>query len=339
MIEAEDIDFHHPADAGHLYAETNSFCITVPEENILASVYVVVRKGIGVMAADVVVYGDLSADRANCLYIDTQQHLPAPERLSRYETPNGLSVRALDPANYEVRYRGFDDTRIDFDFAGLMPPFDIHDPAHSPMARPESSQQHAGSGLGAGYAGHFDVTGHVTGTITVRGRSFDIDCVETMDHSWGTRPEVGIHSMGWMHAHFGRDLAFHWIVAFDPLAAADRQWRLAHGYVLESGSVFGLIGLTMNTVRVGRVLTAAELEVTDVRGRTYRLRGRSLAGAPWICYTSTETFTALIEWTLEDGRVGHGASQVNESMQSLNRRLGAHRFRSPDAGQVGSASH
>jgi len=322
MIKPEDLEFHTPPDADHTHAETNYFCVTIPEERLMASVYTVTRKALGVTLADVVVFGALVDNRAECLYLDTQQHLPAPAQLSDYSLPNGLSVRAQSPRDYSVDYRGYDGMELHFEFKGLMEPFDIHDPEHSPKAAKSLDAQHAGSGLGAGYGGHFDLTGHATGTLTLAGKTYRIDCVETMDHSWGPRPELGVHSMGWMHAHFGKDLAFHWIHSWDLDKPAGSEQTLAHGYVLENGEVHGLTDLKLRTTRAGVVMTAMEVELTDKRGKVWRLHGSAEIGAPWIPYTCTMLYAALMRWTLPDGRVGHGMAQENQSLQALTRRRG-----------------
>jgi hypothetical protein len=322
MITPEDIEFHTPPNADHTWTETNFFALTIPEEHLMATVYTLTRKGVGVMSADVIVYGALTDNRAECLYIDSQQQLPAPAKLSDYSTPSGLRVQAFSPRNYRVDYTGYDDTGIHIDVEGLMEPFDIHDPDHSPKAAKSKDAQHAGSGLGAGYGGHFDMTGHVTGTFKLRGQEYRVDCVETMDHSWGVRPELGVHSMGWMHAHFGKDLAIHWINTLDVDKPVGSQQTLAHGYVLDKGVVYGLTDLKLRCTRVGSVLTAIEAEATDKRGRVWRLHGTADIGAPWICYTSTVVYVAHMRWTLSDGRVGYGIAQENESMQSLTRRRG-----------------
>lgn len=324
MIRPEDIEFHPPPEPDHRYAETNFFCFTIPEQRLMVSAYTVSRPSVGAMAADVIVFGDLVSDRAECLYIDSQQHLPLPARLSDYRTPSGLVVKAKDPRSYHVEYSGYDGLRFSVDFEGLMEPFDIHDPEHSPKAKAHAStaEKHAGSGLGSGYGGHFDLTCRVRGELQLGGKLYAVDCVETMDHSWGTRPELGLPAMGWMHAHFGPDLAIHWIAARDPAQPGDRQWTLAHGYVLQNGKVYGLTDMTMRSVHAGRVLSAMQIEVTDVRGQRFRLEGSSVIGAPWTCFVCTEAYCAMVRWTLPDGRIGHGMCQQNESMQSLNRRIG-----------------
>ena len=322
MIKPEDIEYHTPPTADYLWAETNYFSITIPEHQLLISVYTVSRKGIGVMSADVAIHGALVDNRAECLYVDNRQHLPAPERLSDTCTPTGLRVRAHNPRDYRIDYLGFEDTELHVDFKGLMEPFDIHDPAHSPKAVHEKDAQAAGSGFGTGYGGHFDLTGHITGTLKLRGKEYAIDCVETMDHSWGPRPEIDMPSIGWMHAHFSKDLALHWIVLCDYQKPVGQQQTLAHGYVMENGTAYGLTDLKLRTVRAGVISCGMDVEATDVRGKVWRLYGSAQVGAPWVCYVSTMVYIAMMRWTLADGRVGYGVTQENHALQLLNRQRG-----------------
>jgi hypothetical protein len=108
----------------------------------MAQVYTVVRKAIGVMYADVMVLGCLTESCGEYLYIDPQQHLPAPEKFSDYTTPSGLHIQAArPPRDYRVDYVGFDNTEIHVDFEALMEPFDIHDPDHSPKAKKDKVAQ------------------------------------------------------------------------------------------------------------------------------------------------------------------------------------------------------
>ncbi len=322
MIRPHDIEFHVPADVDYRWAETNYFCVTIPEERLMASVYTVTRKGLGVQLVDVCIWGTMTDDRAECLYIDSQQHLPAPDRLSDYRTPNGLHVRAFCPRDYKVDYVGHDGTEIHFDFQGLMEPFDIHDPEHSPKAQATESARAAGSGFGEAYTGHFDLTGHVTGRLKLRGREYPIDCVETMDHSWGPRGEHGMVTMGWNHAHFGPDLAIHLIDLWDPDRHGHAEHTLAHGYVMENGVVSGVTAIEMDCFHFGHVLTGIEAKVTDRRGRVLRMLGTAMIGAPWEPYTSTLLYVSLMRWMLADGRVGYGLGSYNASMHALNRRHG-----------------
>lgn len=322
MIVQNDIEFHTPQDVDYKYAETNYFCLTIPEEGLMASVYVVIRKGLGVMVSDIVVFSTLTDSRAECAYIDCHQHLPAPDKLSDFTTENGLTIKAFSPRDYRVDYVGYDDTEIHFDFKGLMEPFDIHDPDHSPMAKRTIEEQHAGSGLGAAYGGHFDLTGRITGTLKLYGKEYRVDCIETMDHSWGARPERALNAIGWMHAHFGENFAIHWINSWDMDKPVGTELGLAHGYVMEDGQVYGLTNLKMRAVRTSSMLIGVEVEATDKRGKTYRLSGSAQVGAPWVSYTSILLYASLMRWTLGDGRVGYGMSQESQPLQQLTRRYG-----------------
>lgn len=323
MIRKEDVEYHTPPDADHTYAETNWFCFYIPEPRLMGIIYTVSRKGVPAISSDVSIYGALVDNRAETLYLDSQQMLPAPDRLSDYTLPSGLSVKAVNPPrDYHVDYVGYDGTEINLDFQGLMDPFDIHDPDHSPFAKTTVAEQHAGSGMGSGYGGHFDLTGHLTGTLRLRGQEYPIDCIETMDHSWGSRPERHVPSMGWSHAHFGEDFVIKWINHWHHDRPIDQQQPLAHGYVMDHGKVYGLTDMSLHTHRVGSVITSLELEVTDTRGETFRALGTAEVGGPWICYASALVYAAMTRWTLEDGRVGYGLAAEIQSVQSLTRRHG-----------------
>jgi hypothetical protein len=317
MITAQDVDYHLPADADYRWAETNYFCLYVPGEKILAQAFTTTRKALGAQAADVLMLGSLTQSRAEYLYIDVQQHLPAPEKLSNYTTPSGLHVEVTKaPRDYRIDYVGFDNHEIHVDFKALMDPYDINDPEQNPMVGKGTT------GMGASYNGHFDMTGHVTGHIVVAGKEVKVDCVETMDHSWGVRPETGLHALGWMNAHFGPDLFFHWINTWDLDQPIDAQHALANGYVVENGKLHGLVDLQMRCTRLGVLNTAMEVVVTDVRGRKFHLHGVAEIGGPWVAYPCSVTSLAEFRWVLPDGRIGHGMCQDNQPLRELTPRRG-----------------
>lgn len=322
MVTDQDTDFHTPADADYRHAETNWFCFYIPKEKLMGIVYTVARRGVGVQSCDVSLYGALVDNRAETLYLDAQMALPCPPKLSEYRTANGLYVKAHNIRDYTVSYRGYDDMELDFDFKGLMEPFDIHDKHHSPMAKDDVHAQHAGAGMGSGYGGHFDLTGQFNGRLKFQGQEYAIDCVETMDHSWGNRAEIFVPAMGWSHCHFGPDLAIKWINHWDPTKPVDRQQSLAHGYVMENGEVFGLTDLKLITHRLGSVIHNVEVTATDKRGKVWTAHGAAECGGPWVCYVASNLYVAQCRWTLHNGRVGYGlASEIN-SMQAITRQHG-----------------
>src|SRR3546814_14566662 len=93
---------------------------------------------LGVCMADIT-----SLDRITDLweeqaYVDNQQHMPCPEKLSDFSLPNGLTVTAVEPINhYRVEYRGIDDTSFRLDYRALHAAYDINDPAIDPLRSEE----------------------------------------------------------------------------------------------------------------------------------------------------------------------------------------------------------
>ena len=100
MITAQDLEYHHGPNDDYTWAETYYIPISVPEERLFAHVYVCVRPVLGSMANDIRVHGAVSATEFDLLSIDSQFHLPAPERFSHIHGPNGLSVKAVRPASH-----------------------------------------------------------------------------------------------------------------------------------------------------------------------------------------------------------------------------------------------
>ncbi|MBR8345946.1 DUF7065 domain-containing protein [Burkholderia ambifaria] len=307
MILPEDVRFHTPADVSYDWAETNFFSVYVPEANITAWVYTIARPGIGAFVADVSMIDSLGRTSLEALYVDFQQHLPMPERLEHYELPNGLSVRTMnEPRDYQVDYVGVDGTELHWTVRGLMEPYDIHDKSMDPLACADVDT----TGFGAAYANHFDMTVHVTGTLKVRGRIHEVDCVSTMDHSWGPRNERGLRPMGWVNASFSRSLAFQTIWTFEPFTDGWHQFRLAHGYALIDGKVRGLVSGRQRAVRRGAFPFSYEQVLVDIDEVEHHLLGVPVAQHPWACYSNTMPVLSMMRWFYK-GQEGYGQAQEN----------------------------
>lgn len=305
MIKDSDAQFHD-TDGDPTWAETNYFGFFNAEESLNIGVYALFRPNLGVVSSTICMNSRRVVTHWEADFCDMQASLPMPKPhdLLDYALLNGLQVRCLEPNRvWEIRYDDRQGTEIDVRFEGLMPPFDIHDPDMDPMV---GAKTEAGKfAWGTAYNGHFDLTGRVRGSVSIRGRRVPIDCVSTMDHSWGPRPERNKPSMTWLHGHFGTDLSLHAILGFDPAAGGKELW-LAHGYVLENGEVFGL------KAGSGRVERRQEwyaehiaLELTDRAGRVWKPEARALTTFPWLCWPNMITFNPLCEWTL-GRRCGHG---------------------------------
>lgn len=307
MIEARDADFHDvPPEHRETWTETNYFPFHIPTANLSGCVYVVCRPGLGVAMCDVTIFDRCAEHWEGLAYTDNQQHLPCPASLTDYTLRNGLSVKAVaSPRDYRIDYVGIDDTELHFDFRGIMRPQDFNDPEQDPLTRLHKTG--AGSWDQA-FNGHFDMTGRVTGSLTLRGVPHDIDCLATMDHSWGPRLERDNGSAVVLQAHFDGGTAIHAMAALD-LRREDAIGPMLHGYVLQpDGSVRGLVAGHGSARRTGLRPDTIEAVLEDEDGRQYALAGRMLNWAPWAPYSSILYYSGLAEWTL-DGRIGHGPYQ------------------------------
>lgn len=314
MIRPEDVAFHTPDDMQHDWAETNFFSFYVPQANLTGWVYIVARPYVGAMVCDIEVMDRIGRVTLETRYFDFQQHLPMPEKLENFTLPNGLSLRTEnEPRNYVIDYQGTDDTFFKLNFAGVMEPFDIHDPNMDPLASTDPSQ----SGFGSAYANHFDMTCHVTGKIRVRGEDHDVDCVTTMDHSWGPRNERGMNPMGWINGNFGPDCAFSTIWKLDQFKQGWDQFELAHGYMLVDGEVRGLTKGRMRAVRQGVFPAGYETVLTDAEGREYVIIGQTVNQTPWACYSNIMAINSTVRWHYA-GREGAGLAQENWPLDRLS---------------------
>lgn len=323
MISPEQIDYQVPPGADHSWVETYLIPVVIPEEHIYALIYVCARPVLGVMSNQVMIMGSLSDNRSDLLHYNDNQHLPAPLKFSELTSPMGLSIVATKaPRNFRIDYSGFDGTEIHVDWIGLMDPFDIHDRNHSPQAGCVEDMHADIDTSRTHQAGHFDLTGRVTGTLTVRGKTFAVDSIERMDHSWGPRDPMVIKNMYIVSATFGEDLAFHMICPWNPDKVGSEQFQLTHGYVLDSGKVYGLTNhLHMTSNHHGLMCTGLKMEVKDVRGKTYRLNATADIGAPWSPYPSAITYNSLMRWTYGD-RDGYGVVLPNYNLPYLNQKRG-----------------
>lgn len=286
MIVDADADFHARDPADRSWTETTFLPFFVPEPGIFGNLYVLARPNLGVALSSVLVSEGLCLQPYEVDFTDSQMHLPCPASFSRYTLANGLSVEATDgPRAYRFSYRsGLDSCRFDLEFKALHRPFDPHDPRENPLLATAAGQA-ADPRMGAHWVnGHFEVKGHVTGTLVLRGREYTVDCWEGMDHSWGPRPELGTRSAAWISANFGPGLAFH-IAA--PLELVDGEVRydgLRFGFVAEDGVVHGLVAARIEAVRAQMVPTAIRIVATDVRGREWQIEGHAVAGHPWYSF-------------------------------------------------------
>lgn len=317
MIQDDDAQFH-TTDPDPTSAETNYFGFYSAVEHVNVGVYALFRPNLGVVSSTICINSGRAVTPWEADFCDMRAALPIPKphNLLDFKLMNGLHIRCLEANRiWHIDYDDSEGTSIDVRYEALMPAFDIHDPSMDPMC---GSQSEAGKfAWGTAYNGHFDQTGTFKGHIAVRGHEIPIDCISTMDHSWGPRPERGKPNMSWLHAHFSKDLAFHGIFGFDQSSNGDLLW-LAHGYVLEKGKVYGLKAGTGRVERLQeRYPEHISLELTDSIDRVWKAKGFALTTFPWQCWPNMVSFNSLFEWEMQ-GNQGHGEVQDFFELPQLN---------------------
>jgi hypothetical protein len=313
MLGPEYAEFQFGPDSHWQWVETLALPFAVPEHNINVVCYVVTRPKMGVCAVDITIMDRIASLWEEQAYIDNMQHLPCPKRLSDFTLENGLSVKAVEPIkHYRVDYEGFDETSFHLDYRALHVPYDINDPELDPMASARN-----GPAWDSSWSGHYDITYHVTGKLTVRGKTYAVDCVDTGDRSWGPRPERNNSSVIWWHASFGQALTCHLFTGHD-IATTDQLGPHISGYILENGELFGLTTSRGRQEYMAAMPMGGELEVTDVRGKTFAFTYSTVNGCYWAPYPSN-TYLQASSRVAHNGLIGNGVQQMGLSRGYLTR--------------------
>lgn len=327
MITPEDMDWHPSDPAQQNWAETLVCVFSVPEAGILGNAYVLARPNVGAAISSVVVHGGFATRVHEIDFADPQVHMPAPEKFSDFTLPSGLSLHVDDaPRDFSVRYESNAPgaCRLDLRFEAIHEPYDTHDTAHNPLMVTDA---HGARDTGLGDVwnnGHMDAVGHVTGTLELRGETYEVDCYDGMDRSWGARAEVGQAGAAWIHVTLGPDYALHVGMALriddDGTVVYD---SLRFGYVVEHGEMVGLTSATVTAARIDMVAVSNHIVATDANGKTHEFRGTAVGGYPWhqfspayVCYQSLMRYE-------RDGVVGHAEHGDIFGLEYLGRRMSA----------------
>lgn len=330
MIRPEDAEFHSRDPSMLSWTETMVLIFSVPEAALLGNVYVLARPNLGVVTSSVVVHQGFCRQPYEIDFCDPQVHVPCPPSFTSFKLPTGLSVERTDPLlGYRFEYADSAGAcSLSLDFKGLMAPFDMNDPAENPLlvsGDDWAEPHHAVSSAGKG---HFDLVGRVTGELELRGRKYEVDCVDGMDHSWGPRTEetagTGSRAAAWMHVSFGEEFAMHLAMALDIRDGEVVYDGLRFGYVMEENKVFGLVEADVQCERTDMVGTSNHIRARDARGREHDFHGTAVGGAPWYVFNPCcVSFQSLYRY--EDGpRVGYCEGADIFGLNFLAERMSRH---------------
>jgi hypothetical protein len=308
MILGNDAEFHEPPVGEPLWAETNYFGFEIPQASTHVGLYSLFRPNLGVVNSAIFANSRKVTAGWEIDYWDHRAYLPMKKQpLTNFSLDNGLTVVCREPNRvWDISFHNNVALDVEVTFEALMAPFDIHDPEMNPRAKRKGTDLSAGE-LWAG--GHFDLTGQVTGEVTLHGSRYDVDWLSTMDHSWGVRSEYQPGTMTWLQAHFSRDLAIHGMFQFDPTVPLDQplDLDLTHGFLMRNGSAIGFKNGTGRTERTGLYQVRTTLDLVDAEDNEWHLVGESITQFPAEYWPGSMSMMVMKKWTMNN-QTGYGTS-------------------------------
>lgn len=324
MITDADSEFHE-RDADDLtWTETMFLPFAIPEEGIFGNVYVLARPNAGVATSSILIGQGFCPDPWDVDFTDPQVHQPCPESFKKFSLPSGLTVNTPSPKEVDVTYENaLGACSFDLSFRGLHEPFDPSDPAQNPLLVDDRAQVDSRHGR-EWENGHFEVKGHITGTLQLRGREYTVDCYDGMDHSWGPRPEVGTRSVAWVSVNFGPDLAIHLAMLIALEDGRVRYDRLRFGFVVRNGEVRPIIDARITAEHTHLLAINNHILATDDRGEQYEFFGTAISSHPWYSFNPCHvSYQGVFRYHWGD-RIGYGEMADIYGLDYLAERMSRH---------------
>jgi hypothetical protein len=153
------------------------------------------------------------------------------------------------------------------------------------------------------YPGHIEQSAVVTGTVTVGGVAYAIDCLGHRDHSWGgERDWSKFYGWDYLNGEFGRDLWFN-AVRFEIAPGSDIFIGcLWDGTELHAASD---IRLDVRTADGGTRQIGCDVRFKDERGREYHIVGEQVLTNLLVQFGKTWLKDGIALYRIGD-RTGYG---------------------------------
>lgn len=318
MITTKDWDFHPVARDNWRWTETTPLSFSVPEAGILGNIYIAARPNLGAALSSVGIVQGFRFQPFEVDFSDAQMHLPCPPNFTDYELESGLRVKSTPERrefHFQYEYKLGGGCSLDLKFRGLHEPFDGADPKQNPLLAQPAGHKHD-ERLGTQWgnpssdpndpSGHFELVGHITGHLELRGQRYEVDCYDCVDHSWSRRTETSKRAVGWISACFGSDYALHMAMLLDQRDGRTTYESLRNGYAMVNGEVRGLVSAEVVGRHSNHCPMSCRIVATDVTGQRHEVQGNAIAVHPWFNYNPSHVaFQSLMRWQATDGRIGH----------------------------------
>lgn len=281
--------------------ETQFFGFSVPEARIHALLYTWCHPNLNLISSGVVVVQGKRRMAPAFDILDYRAYLSAEElggSLLNYKTSSGLEVEVIEPGK-KFRTKYLDrERRNSFDV--------VHTGLHAPCVWSSNV--------------HFEQVMKTEGEVVIRGKRYDVNGTHIRDRSWGEiREEVprNIPPIAWITGAFDDGVCFH-VTAFDSPELGP-IWKDKFDLGSEDNLRFGWVIVDGEQAALKRVrkLTRydedlmpdeVEMEMVDERDRTFRVRGKTIAGFPFHVWPNCRWPICLARWD-RDGSVGYGDVQ------------------------------
>ncbi len=299
----EKDDFLHPQMNALITTdeatETQYFGFSVPEENIHAVIYLWHHVNLGTVSGGVMVWQGIKPQPLAAEIFDWRHHMSdrvLRNDLHSFEFVNGYKVDVIEPLN-KIRARYDDDSRgnsFDITLSAVVDPVMLASNAH------------------------FEQAMRARGQLTLRGKSYSVDCYNVRDRSWGeSRGEqlLPIPPVTWMTAVFDENFIFSCNITDHP----DKNpiWRNAfdvnpdsvvkHGWIYKDGDFLHVIKAEKLTHyrRDTLIPTRCEMVLIDEQDNRYEIEGEVIASCNCNLWANMSAPVALVKWTCGD-KVAYG---------------------------------
>ena len=316
--ELRDEDIHPEAmrEQPHYgLTETQYFGFCIPEHRIHAFLYLWYHPNLKVVSGGPIVFQgikpiSLSVELTDYLDFMPDSRLTGGLRSFRFD--NSYQVEMLEPGRkFRARYSN-PERRNSFDI--------LYTAVSEPMVWASSR--------------HFEQVMKVEGHLELRGKAYEVGGFNIRDRSWGeARLEDPVPGppIAWMTATFDESFAFN-VTALDhpdlkPMwagkFAVDPEKIDKGGWMIVDGKPVAVQSTRKRSTYdpVTLMPTGTEMEITDVNGRTFNVKGTVLAATPFNTWPNLRVPICLTRWEC-NGKVGYGDIQEAQWTDFLYRLCG-----------------
>jgi hypothetical protein len=282
--------------------ETQYFGFSVPEENIHALTYLWHHPNLGTVSGGAWVWQGvkqhfLQSELVNWTSFTNEDVLE--KDLWDYKFDNGYHVQTIEPLKrHRLRYT--DELRsnsFDIETQALMEPMQLQ------------------TGM------HFEQAVRARGELTLRGKTYQVDCTNVRDRSWGqsrSEQHAPVPPMDWMTGVFSEGFMFGCTAYDHPDLGPDWKGQLQipggdptkGGWINRDGTLIPVVATRKRVTRSPATLVpvSAEMVMTDANGRDYELSGDVVSANRIAVWPNMDTWVCLMRWECE-GQVCYGDLQ------------------------------